>query len=377
MIYLDYSATTPINNEVLDTYVNVSKKYIGNPNSLHKLGVESKNIIDMATTQIKNILKVKNHEVIYTSGSSESNNLALKGIALKYKNRGNHIVTTPLEHSSIVGPLNYLSKEGFIIDIVNLTPDGLVDIKHLKTLINDDTLLVTICAVDSEIGIRQNIEEIYDIVKNYKKCFFHIDATQIIGKEEMDFNNIDLISFSAHKFYGPKGIGCLLKKENIVIDSQINGGKSTSVYRSGTPATPLIVSMSKAIRLANENISEKYNYVKELNEIIKNKLNTYEKVHINSTNYSIPHIINFSVVGIKPETLLHALEESEIYISTRSACSNANSKSTSVYAVTKNDELASYSVRVSLSYLTTKEEVNIFLEKFDECYKKLLLKEDV
>ena len=377
MIYLDYSATTPINDEVLDTYINVSKKYIGNPNSLHKLGVESKNIIDMATTQIKNILKVKNHEVIYTSGSSESNNLALKGIALKYKNRGNHIITTPLEHSSIIGPLNYLSKEGFVIDIVNLTNDGRIDIEHLKTLINDDTLLVTICAVDSEIGIIQNIEEIYDIVKNYKKCFFHVDTTQILGKEEMDFNNIDLISFSAHKFYGPKGIGCLLKKENIVIDSQINGGKSTSVYRSGTPATPLIVSMSKAIRLANEKINEKYCYVKELNEIIKNKLNTYEKVHINSTKYSIPHIINFSVVGIKPETLLHALEESEIYISTRSACSNANSKSTSVYAVTKNNELASYSVRVSLSYLTTKEEVNIFLEKFDECYKKLLLKEDV
>ena len=167
MIYLDYSATTPINNEVLDTYVNVSKKYIGNPNSLHKLGVESKNIIDMATTQIKNILKVKNHEVIYTSGSSESNNLALKGIALKYKNRGNHIITTPLEHSSIIGPLNYLSKEGFVIDIVNLTNDGRIDIEHLKTLINDDTLLVTICAVDSEIGIIQNIEEIYDIVKNY------------------------------------------------------------------------------------------------------------------------------------------------------------------------------------------------------------------
>lgn len=374
MVYLDYSATTIINDEVLDTYVKVSKEYIGNPNSLHSLGVKSKEIIDLATTQIKEILKVTNHEVIYTSGASESNNLALKGIALKYKNRGTHIITTPLEHSSVVSPLNYLSKNGFTIDIVELNEDGTINLDHFKSLITDETLIVSVSAVDSELGIRQDIESICRILNDYPKCFFHVDATQAIGKINIDFNNIDLISFSAHKFYGPKGIGVLLKKENIIIENLIHGGKSTSIYRSGTPMTPLIVSMSKALRLANENLNEKINYVKKLSYILKDKLNSYPNIHINSTSNSIPHILNFSVVGIKPETMLHALEQHNIFISTKSACSKTNSISSSVMAVTKNEEYANHSLRISLSYLTTMEEINYFIEKFDECYNSLLLK---
>ena len=374
MVYLDYSATTPINEEVLDTYVKVSKEYIGNPNSLHLLGVRSKNIIDLSTKQIKEILKVPNHEVIYTSGASESNNLALKGIAFEYKNRGNHIITTPLEHSSIVAPLNFLAKQGFEIDIVNLNEDGTVNINHLKELINDKTILVSISAVDSEIGIRQNIEEISKIVKNNPKCFFHVDATQAIGKVNINYEDVDLISFSAHKFFGPKGIGVLLKKENIVIQSQIQGGNSTTKYRSGTPATPLIVSIAKALRLCNQNLEDKINEIKKLNSIIRSKLSSYNNVHINSTDKSIPHILNFSVTKIKPETFLHALEEKNIFISTKSACSKNNSKSNSVMAVTKNEDYANYSLRISLSYLTTIEEINYFLEKFDECYNSLLFK---
>lgn len=374
MVYLDYSATTKINDEVLDTYVKVSKEYIGNPNSLHSLGVKSKEIIDLATNQIKNILNVPNHEVIYTSGASESNNLALKGIALKYKNRGTHIITTPLEHSSIVSPLNYLSKNGFTIDILELNEDGSINQEHLKKLMTNETLIVSVSLVDSELGIKQDINSISDILKDYPKCFFHVDATQAIGKVDIDLSNIDLISFSAHKFYGPKGIGVLLKKDSIVIEPLIHGGKSTSIYRSGTPTTPLIVSMSKALRLVTENLNDKINYVKNLNDILREKLSSYSNVHINSTTNSIPHILNFSVIGVKPETMLHALESHNIFISTKSACSSSNSLSSSVMAVTKNEKYANHSLRISLSYLTTIDEINYFLEKFDECYNSLLLK---
>ena len=205
--------------------------YFANPNSLHKLGVESNKLIEAATGQIKNILNINDYEVIYTSGASEANNLAIKGIALKYQNRGKHIITTPLEHSSIVGALNYLGMNGFEIDIVNIKSNGLVDINHLKSLIRDDTILVTMALVDSEIGIKQNISEISEILKKYPKCYLHVDGTQAIGKIKVDFSGIDLFSFSSHKIYAMKGCGCLIKRKNISIEPLIHGGKSVTAYR--------------------------------------------------------------------------------------------------------------------------------------------------
>lgn len=371
MVYLDYSATTVTNKEVLDTFVKCSNEYIGNPNSLHKLGVASKNLIDKATTQIIDLLKLNDAEVIYTSGSTESNNLALKGICNQYKNRGKHIITTPLEHSSIYGPLKDLEEEGYIIDYVKLDSNGLVDLNNLNGLLTDDTILVSICTVNSEIGLLQPIEEIGKIVKKYPRCIFHTDATQAIGKVNVDLNCADLISFSAHKFFGIKGIGVLIKKNNIELKPQISGGKSTTIYRSGTPSLPLIVSISKALRLSLIDIDNKYNKVKELNEYLRKALSKYDKVVINSNNYSIPHILNISILGVKPETMLHALEEYEIYISTKSACSSANSISKPVYALTNDEELARRSLRISIASITTKDEIDYFLEKFDVCYNRL------
>ena len=373
MIYLDYSATTPVDKRVLDTFNRVSLDFIGNPNSLHKLGVESKKLINQSIFQIKQILNVNDSEVIFTSGSSESNNLAIKGICDKYQNRGKHIITTELEHSSIYGPLNYLSENGFEVDFVKLDQFGRVDIENLKQLLREDAILVTITAVNSELGIQQPITEIAEILKEYPKCYFHVDATQAIGKIRINLDGIDLVSFSAHKFYGLKGIGCLIKKDKLVINSQINGGKSTSVYRSGTPTVALDASLAKALRLAYENIDEDTKYVDELNKYLKKQLEKYENVYINSNKYSIPHILNLSIIGIKPETILHALEEFEIYISTQSACATGTS-SKAVMALTNDVERANSSIRVSLSKMTTKEEINKFLEVFDKCYKKLLLK---
>ncbi|MBQ2947319.1 MAG: cysteine desulfurase [Bacilli bacterium] len=371
MIYLDYSATTPTNDSVLETFVKCSKEFIGNPNSLHELGVKSKNMIDSATKQIANLLNVKESEIIYTSGASESNNLAIKGICKKYKNRGKHVITTPLEHSSIYGPINYLKENGFKIDYVKIDPNGLVDLDNLKELMTDETILVSICLVNSEIGILQQIGKISKIVKEYPKCFLHSDMTQAIGKINVDLSNIDLVSFSAHKFYGIKGIGVLIKKEKIELEPLIHGGKSTTNYRSGTPCLPLIVSISKAIRLTLENINKKEKYVKSLNTYLKNKLKEYELVKINSNDYSIPHILNISVLGVKPETMLHALESKGVYISTQSACSNTNAKSKAVLELTNDLERASSSIRISLSYLTTEEEIEQFINIFDICYKEL------
>lgn len=371
MIYLDYSATTKTSDEVLDTFVRCSKEFIGNPNSLHELGVKSKNMIDSATKQIANLLNVKENEIIYTSGSSESNNLAIKGICEKYKNRGKHIITTSLEHSSIYGPIDYLIDNGYSVDFVKLDSNGQVDLEDLKNLIKEDTILVSINSVNSEIGILQPIEEISKIVKEYPKCFFHSDMTQAIGKIPVDISNIDLVSFSAHKFFGIKGIGVLVKKEKIELTPLIHGGKSTTVYRSGTPCLPLIVSISKALRLALENLSDKEKYVTELNTYLKSQLKVYDKVKINSNTKSIPHILNISILGVKPETMLHALESKGIYVSTQSACSASNSKSKAVYALTHDTERASSSIRISLSHLTTIEELNEFIKVFDICYKEL------
>ena len=371
MIYLDYSATTETSDEVLDTFIKCSKKYIGNPNSLHKLGVESSNMCDSATEQVKQLLNLKEKDIIYTSGSSESNNLAIKGICEKYKQRGKHIITTSLEHSSIYGPINYLIDNGYSVDFVKLDSNGQVDLEDLENLIREDTILVSINAVNSEIGILQPLEEIIKIVKKYPKCFLHSDMTQAIGKIQVDINDIDLVSFSAHKFFGIKGVGVLIKNEKIDLMPLIHGGKSTTVYRSGTPFLPLIASLSKALRLALENLSEKEKYVEELNKYLKNRLSVYNRVKINSNSKCIPHILNISVLGVKPETMLHALERREIYISTQSACSNSNSKSKAVYALTNDDERANSSIRVSLSHLTTKKELDEFIDFFDICYKEL------
>lgn len=370
MIYLDYSATTPINEEVLDSFIKVSKNYPGNPNSLHKLGVEAKHLINSSTEQIKQILNIKNSEVIYTSGASEANNLAIKGIALKYSNRGKHIITTNLEHSSVEEPIKYLESIGYEISYAKVNSNGKIDLEYLKSIIRDDTILVSINAVNSELGIIQPIEEIGNILNNYPKCYFHVDMTQAIGKIKINLDNVDLFSFSAHKFYGFKGIGVLIKKEKIIIEPIIHGGKSVTNYRSGTPTLELIVSMAKALRLIYNNIDNKYNYVKELNDDLRNFFNKYEKVNINSPIDAIPHILNISLIGVKPETLLHALERDDIYISTKSACSTSDI-SKSVFEITNNEMCAKSSIRISLSYLTTKEEIDIFKTSFDKCYKEL------
>ena len=373
MIYLDNSATTMVDDRVLETFNKVCKNYPGNSNSLHSLGIKSKELEEYATEKISNLLGVKPSEIIYTSGASESNNTVLKGVASKYKNRGNHIITTYLDHSSVLETCKYLENKGFIIDYVKIKDNGLIDIEDLERLLTDNTILVSVAYVDSELGIRQDIDTISKIVKKHPKCYFHVDATQAIGKIKVDPTSIDFISMSAHKIFGLKGIGLLIKKDNIVIDNLIHGGKSTTIYRSGTPALPLICSLMKALELVIPNIDKNYEYVSSLSRKIKDNLKKYDNIHINSTENSIPYIINFSVIGVKPETFIHTMEEEDIYLSTKSACSTSD-VSLSVDSIYHNREISMSSIRISLSYKNTEEEIDKFIKVFDKIYNKLVFK---
>ena len=371
MIYLDYAASSPVDLEVLDKFYYITKTYFANPNSIHNLGIEAKRLIDNSTKNIAKNLKVKENEIIYTSGASESNNLVIKGLLERYSNRGKHIILSSLEHNSIISAATIMQEKGFEIDILPLKQDGMVDIDELKDLIRDDTILVSIAAVDSEIGIKQPIEEIGKILKEYPNCFFHTDATQAFGKINIDYSNVDLITINPHKFYGLNGISILVKKEQVNLKPQISGGKSTTIYRSGTPNTASIVACDVAVNKALKYLDIRYQYVLELNKIIMNKLNEYKNIHINSTCNSIPFIINISLKNVKALDLVKKLEENNVYISAKISCCPTETPSKLVYSLTKDKSLATSSVRISLSHLTKKEEVDEFLEIFDKCYKEL------
>lgn len=375
MVYLDYSATTPVNKEVLDSFNKVCIDYQGNANSLHELGTKSSELIKYSVKQIANLLNVYEDEIIFTSGASEANNLAVIGSILKHKSRGKHIITTKLEHSSIINTMEFLEREGYTIDYVNILENGKVDINDLLNKITNDTCLVSICHVNSEIGIIQDVNEIGLLLKKYPKIIFHVDGTQAIGKINVDLSNIDLYSMSGHKIYGLVGVGVLIKKRGIELEPIIHGGKSQSIYRSGTPTTALYVSFAKALRLIlNDNIN-KYNHVLELNNYLRDNIKDIEDIYINSNcDTCIPHILNISIKGIKPETMLHALSDKEIYISTKTACSDDESMSQSVLELTKNKDLAKTSIRISISYLTKKEEIDYFINTFKELVNKLRIK---
>ncbi len=372
MIYLDYAANTPVEEQVLELFNKVSKTYIANPNSVHLLGRQAKEYMDHLTEEIGSYFGAKVEEVIYTSGASEANNLAIKGIVGAYKGKGKHIISTPLEHSSVGATLVALEQQGYEVDYVQLLEDGRVDLEHLQELLRPDTLLVSIGYVDSELGIRQPIEEIGKLLKAYPNCLFHTDATQAVGKIPVDFQGVDCLSFTPHKFFGLNGCGVLLKKEHIILQPLIHGGASTTVYRSGTPALALAASIQKALELALGELDTRLERVTRLNKMLKEDLEKYKNVRINSTIASIPHILNVSVKGIKAEVFQSALEEEGICLSTKSACSVSNTPSRPVMALTRDRKNALESWRISLSHLVTEQEVEGFLQAFDRCYKRLV-----
>ncbi len=376
-LYLDYAANTPVDEEVLKTFNNATLKYFANPNATHGLGVEVNEKIIKTTDEIINLFKENtclndNMEIVYTSGSSESNNLAIKGVAQSYKENGKHIISTFLEHSSVSSPLSYLKEQGYEIDIVGITSDGKVDVDELKRLIRDDTILVSVCYVDSEVGNVQPIREIAELVSKYPNCFLHVDATQAVGKTEVDFSSVDLISFAPHKFNGLNGFGGLLKKKDMVLEPLINGGASTTIYRSGTPAIGQICALERALELTFDNFKERYEYVNKLNEKLRSKLLSYDNVKINTVSKNNPYILNVSVNGIKAVDFKKKLEEYGVCISIKSACTVTITPSRIVMSMTHDRKRAFASWRISLSHLVTEEDIDKFLEIFDKCYKEMM-----
>ena len=378
MIYLDYSATTPVSFDVLESYNKATRDYMGNANSIHSLGVKSKVLLNSATKQICELFNIQEDELIYTSGATESNNMALKGIAMAYGNRGKHIVVSKLEHPSIYNICNYLETQGFEISYVNNDSEGLIDFDDLKNIVRSDTILVSICAVNSEVGIRQPLKTIRQIIKKENpNTIFHSDMTQAIGKVPVNMHDVDLASMSGHKIFGPKGIGFLFKSNKINLVPLIHGSGKFNDLISGTPPLPLIVALSKAIRIALTDLEKKEANVKKLNERICEALSKYDGVLINKTKYSIPHILNVSLLDVKPESFIHLLEDDEIYISTNTACSSGD-LSTGVMAIYNDTKRAMSTIRISLSYVTTNEEITKFLNLFGVEYKRLteFMKED-
>jgi len=370
LVYLDYSATTPVDIRVFDTLSKVTKDYVGNPNSMHSLGQKSMELLLSATKQIADIFGVNPTEIVYTGGSTESNNMAIIGAALANHKKGKHIIVSKLEHPSIYVICDYLKSIGFEISYVKNDSDGLIDFDDLKNLVREDTILVSISAVNSEIGIRQPLKMIRQIIKKENMgTVFHSDMTQAIGKVSVNMRDVDLASVSGQKIFGPKGIGFLYKSSMVKVTPLLYGSTKETL-NPGTPPLPLIAALSKAVRLANENLEKKERFVTLLNEKIVNTLSKYPNILFNKTKYSIPHILNISIMDVMPEVMVHALANHEIYVSSNTACSSGE-VSNAVLAVYNDLNRAKHTIRISLSHVTTTEEINKFLEVFKEEYEKL------
>ena len=371
MIYLDYSANTPVDARVLEQFCAVERRCIGNANSHHQAGSAAKAEIDAATIKIASLLGVQPAEIIYTSGASEANNFALKGLARLSRHAGMHIISTPLEHSSVSGTLTALQEQGYEIDLLDVKQDGTVDLEHLKDLLRPDTICVAVTLVDSELGVVQPVQEIAAILKAYPHCHLHVDATQAVGKIPVSFEGVDTMSLTAHKFYGLNGIGLLVKRRNLALEPLIHGGESTTIYRSGTPTVALASSLACALDLAVTDLPNRVDHVAKLNAELRAALSTYPLVRINSPDHAIPHVLNLSVRNVKGTVFQRELDAKGVCVSVKSACSSDGLPSRAVFAVSRDRRNALSSWRISLSHLTTEDEIKAFLQAFDVCYREL------
>ena len=366
MVYLDYAANNKTFKEVLDIYYEETLKDFANPNSSHKLGTDLKEKIDKASDNIAKYFNATKDEIIYTSGATESNNTVLFGLDL---NPGDEIIIGEFEHSSIVAPSNILLKRDVKVLFAPFDDNGRINIEELSNMINTNTKLVSISSVDSELGIRQPIEEIAKVCKE-KNVYFHTDSSASFGKTKIDYTNVDLITVAPHKFGGLNGIGLLIKRDNVKMRPLIYGGKSTTKYRAGTPNSAAIFALEKAIEIASNKLDNEYSHIEEINAYFLSKLSKYD-ISLNSNEYSIKNTINFSVNNIDSSKLSSLLSDNDVYVSTKSACSSSESVSRVIYALTNDEKRASSSIRVSFSYDTTKEEIDEFFKILDKCLGEL------
>lgn len=369
MTYLDYSTTTPISLDALDTYVKVSKEYYAINNANYELGNKSQEYLNSVTKEISNMFNIMEREIIYTSSGTEANNMALIGVALERHNKGRHIITSKLEHPSIYKICDYLESIGFEISYVDNDEDGLVNFDDLKRLVREDTILVSICAVSYDTGVRQPLKMLRQIIKKEnEQTLFHSDLTQAIGKTTVNFRDIDLGSVSAHKFYGPKGIGFLYKNDAVKLAPLLYGdGKNSLSFGSVIPLN-LIASMKDALKICLKDLDKREKYINLLNERVVSKLSHIEGIKINKTKYSIPYIISISLDYVNAFSLACALAQKDICVNVV----KPGEISSGVMAIYNDLNRSKSVIRISLSHMTTVLEINRFLEVFEVEYRKLL-----
>lgn len=362
-MYFDYAATTPPNDEVLKTFDRVNREFWANPHALHRPGMRAESLLEQAREQVLTLLGADDeYRCVFTSGATEANNMALKGIARGYRNRGNHIITSAVEHPSVLEVMRFLEREGFALTVLPVNRSGIVEPDVLGAALRAETILVSLMHVNNEIGSINEVMKLGNIVREKSEAAFHVDAAQSVGKFALalDGSPIDLLTFSAHKFFGLKGAGALLMKNRIPLPPLLHGGGQESEFRSGTADVARAAALAKALRLSLENHEAVFSQVQVYKETLATAFSQIEGMELNGTlEHASPFVINYSVAGIRPETLLHALAEEQIYISTVSACSaRKTAESSVVLALAGSRERAQTSIRISLSALTTQNEVD-------------------
>ena len=366
-IYMDNAATTPVKEEVLEAMLPYFTEKYGNPSSVYSLGSESKVAVEKAREQVAKALGADKKEIFFTASGSESDNWAIKGIAYNRRNKGNHIITSKIEHHAVLNTCKYLEKQGFEVTYLNVDSDGVVDLEELKNSIKDTTILITIMFANNEIGTIQPIKEIGQIAKE-NDIVFHTDAVQAVGSVEIDVKdlNLDLLSLSAHKFHGPKGIGVLYVRQGVRLDNLIHGGGQERSKRAGTENVASIVGLGKAIELATENLEEKNKKLSALRDSLIEKIESkidYVKLNGHRTK-RLPGNVNVSFQFIEGESLLLMLDMNKIAGSSGSACtSGALDPSHVLLAIGLDHETAHGSLRLSLSEFNTEEEIDFVVEK--------------
>ena len=325
-----------------------------------------------AKRQIASYFNCEENDVIFTSGATESNNLAIRGCAFKYQNRGKHIITTKIEHLSVLETTKQLEELfGFEITYLDVDENGVISLDQLKKSIRDDTILISVMAVNNEVGSIQPIEEIGKLLKDYPKIFFHVDATQAIGKIDLNYDNVDLLSLSGHKIHSFKSFGVLIKRKQVSLLPINTGGGHQNGYRSGTTNVPAEIAIAQALRFAFENQKSNYSRVLKLRDYLFDKLSAIKGVSFNSSKECSPYIVSFSV-NKKASVVQEALSEKEIYVSTKSACSSKKDPSSYVLeAMNKNDWVSHNSLRISFTYKNTIEEIDIFVRELENILNTL------
>ena len=374
MIYFDYTATTKPRQEVIELYQKVNSDYWYNPSSIYRTGVISESLFKDCETNVLKTLNLQNKKVIFTSGATEANNLAIYGICNNYLGQNKHIITTKIEHPSVLSCFEDLEKKGFKVSYLSVDSDGIINLEELKSLINNDTVLVSVMWVNNIVGSIQPIEEVIKIIKQFPRIKLHVDSVQGMGKikPNFNFNDVDLFTISSHKINGLKSSGMLIVNDKVVLSSIIKGSAQQNGYRPGTIDVSLAASTTKALMLCQKEIDEHYEYVRKLHTYFKESLTGLPNVLINgaSRSYS-PYILNISVLSTESETLIHYLENYEIYVAAGSACNSKIKKpEKTIYAMTNDERRSVTSLRISLSYVTTFNEI----DEFVKCLRKYLEK---